>query len=621
MQRRCLLSELMLQARPEGYVGKQFAEGFTSYFVAGHFYGILSIEDGLTQDEGKQLLERFKEGLLAANINDLSSFESTVSSLILSLNFPAHVALAIGHEIDGILYVKTIGEGQIFFRRGTKFDQLISGDRSGSGYLKEFDLAVFTTTNIQDVIGTSEDIQAFVDMSPPQNVIEKINSEEYGEEETGFVALFVEFSKRDVIASTSILDEVGPKINDPLSQEEPETEESLPYPQQQPPQVGMPVVDMSDYRKEPSENSLMHLIRSKLFIIVTIIVLFALLAWSVIFGYQRRQAAALDQKVETTKLEIQKKLDQAKDEAFLNLDQSLVLLSDAKTRYEQLKQEAGESRAQKLQEIQTMITDAESSILKREEKPYDEFYDLALDAKNAKADAVGREEDMLTILDTTAKKVYVLDLQKKSLEEYTNSELADATLVSMYNDEVFFFNPSKGVMKFTSQSKVKALIEPDDEWGNIADIEIYNGNIYMLDSENSDIYKYLVTEGGYSDKTSYFGASGNSDLTDGTGMSIDSAVYVSTKTDLHKYLSGSPESFSPTFPNENPQFDSIYTTADEDQVYVLDTSQASVYALTKEGEYQRTLQSSVFATARGMYIFEGNVHVVSGGKIFSVSLD
>ncbi|QQS44185.1 hypothetical protein IPM65_01090 [Candidatus Roizmanbacteria bacterium] len=179
----------MLQARPEGYVGKQFAEGFTSYFVAGHYFGILSIEDGLTQDEGKQILERFKEGLLSSDVSDLSSFESTVSSLILSLNFPAHVALAIGTEIDGILYVKTIGEGQIFFRRGQRFDQLISGDTSGSGYLKEFDLAVFTTTRIQEVIGSSEDIQAFVDMSPPQNIIEKINSEEYGEEETGFVAL------------------------------------------------------------------------------------------------------------------------------------------------------------------------------------------------------------------------------------------------------------------------------------------------------------------------------------------------------------------------------------------------------------------------------------------------
>jgi len=613
----------MLQARPEGYVGKQFTEGFTSYFVAGHYYGVLSIEDGMNQDEGKQLLERFKEGLLSADVSDLTSFESTVSNLILSLNFPAHVALAIGTEIEGILYVKTIGEGQIYFRRGKQFDQLISGDRSGSGYLKEFDLAVFTTTKIQDVIGAAADIQAFVDMSPPQNIIEKINGEEYGEEETGFVALFVEFSKRDSVNTPSILDEVGPKINDPLSEKDPEQESrEIIHPQEaQYSQSGMPMVDMADYPQKRSENKLMHFIRSKAFIIVTIIVLFGLLTWSVVFGVQRRNAAELDKKVETTQVEIQKKLDQAKDEAFLNMDQSLVLLSDAKTQYEQLKQEIGDSRAQQIAEIKTMIDDAESSILKREEKPFDEFYDLALDAKDAKADAVGKEGDVLAILDTTAKKIYVLDLQKKSLEEYVNSDVTDATSVTIYNDEVFFLNPEKGVMKFTSQSKVKPLIEADDEWGKITDIEIYNGNIYLLDSGNSDIYKYLVTEGGYSDKNSYFGSAGTSGLDDATAMAIDSAVYVSTKTDLHKYISGAPESFSPTFPNENPQFDGIYTSADDEQVYVLDTAQASVYMLTKEGEYQRTIQSSAFAKASGIYVFEGKVHVVSGGKIFSVSLD
>ncbi|QQS44182.1 hypothetical protein IPM65_01075 [Candidatus Roizmanbacteria bacterium] len=64
-----------------------------------------------------------------------------------------------------------------------------------------------------------------------------------------------------------------------------------------------------------------------------------------------------------------------------------------------------------------------------------------------------------------------------------NGDLADATAVTLYNDEVFFFNPEKGVMKFTSQSKVNSLIPADDEWGKISDIEIYNGNIYLLDSE------------------------------------------------------------------------------------------------------------------------------------------
>lgn len=608
----------MLQARPEGYIGKQFAEGFTSYFIAGRYSGVLSIEDGLTQDEGKQLLEKFKEGLLSADVQDLAGFESTVSNLILSLNFPAHVGLAIGMEMQGVLYVKTVGEGQIYFRRGKQFDELVSGDTSASGYLKEFDLAVFTTTRIQDVIGKSEDIQAFVDMLPPQDIIEKINSEEYGEEEQGFVALFVEFTTKTAVAAPSIFDEAGPKINDPMAIEE---EETSPYPPASLSVGGIPVVDRGEYQKSNSSSKIVQFVRSKGFIIATIVILFALLAWSVVFGYQRRQAEALNKRIETTKVEIQTKLDQAKEGAFLNMEESLVLLSDAKTLLAQLKQDAGEAKSSELDQIEKMINEAESSILKREEKPFDEFYDLALKAKDAQGDALAVADDSVAILDRSAKKVYVLDLQKKSLDEYVHADVSDAGIVALYNNEVFFASSGKGVMKFTSQNKVRTMIEPDSDWGEIVDMEIYNGNIYLLDNRQGEIYKYLVTEGGYSDKNSYTASGQSDDLSNATDMTIDSAVYVATGNDLSKYLAGTSESFSPTFPNKDPGFDRIYTTPDLEQVYVLDQKQASVYILTKEGEYQRTLQSSIFATANGLYIFENAVHVLSDGKLYSVSLD
>ncbi|QQS44184.1 hypothetical protein IPM65_01085 [Candidatus Roizmanbacteria bacterium] len=59
---------------------------------------------------------------------------------------------------------------------------------------------------------------------------------------------------------------------------------------------------MADYKKEPAQNKIMDIIRSKGFIVVTVIVLFMLLAWSVMWGNQRRQAAALDKKLKRLKL-------------------------------------------------------------------------------------------------------------------------------------------------------------------------------------------------------------------------------------------------------------------------------------------------------------------------------
>ena len=187
----------MFSARPEGYKGKQFEHGFTEFFITGNFYGVLSFEDGTTEKDGKKRLESFKEGLLSAEIDNLSSFEHTVSDLILKLNFPAHVGLSIGMLYKEALYVKTVGAGQVYFRRGKTFDVLLSGDKTASGYLNQYDLALFTTTKIQDLIGKTEDIQAFIEVEKPADIVQKLNDQEYGEEDQGFVALFVEFGQSE----------------------------------------------------------------------------------------------------------------------------------------------------------------------------------------------------------------------------------------------------------------------------------------------------------------------------------------------------------------------------------------------------------------------------------------
>jgi len=592
----------MLSARPEGYVGKQYAEGFTSYIIAGSYLGVVSIEDGLSQDEGKKLLESFKQGLIAADIHDLAGFETTVSSLILSLNFPVHVGFALGMQQDQILYLKTVGSGQIYYRRGKKLSLLVSGNSSASGYLTEFDMPIFTTSKIEDVIGEAADTLAFVELMSPQEIIEKIHTEEYGDEEQGFVALFAEYNSKGLVKQPSILDAMEPKINDPIADS-----------------VDQVIVPSFTPTTQVSFISrIRSAFQNKIVIIGVIVLLFGLLSWSVFFGYQRRQAAALNSRIEATSTEIQKILVDAEDGALVNLDASIALIADAKTALETLKSEAGTSHQDKIAAIGKQIADAEAAIMKRDEIPSTEFYDLALGAKAAVADALGVEKQSVALLDRSAKKAYVLDLENKSLKEYINSDIKDASIIALYNDAVYIFSVTKGVQKFTSQSKLNTLVEPDSEWGNIVDMELYNGNIYLLDEKNDEIYKYLVTEGGFSDKRSYLSSS--QDLSSARSMSIDSAIYIAKKDSLKKYSSGAAEPFKPQLPTAETEFDAVFAPKDEEMVYVLDSTHASVYILTKEGEYVRQLQSSIFGKAQGILSFDSSVLVLVGSKIYSVSV-
>jgi len=499
----------MLAARPEGYKGKQLENGFTEFFITGNFYGVLSFEDGVSQEEGKKLLESFKEGLVSADIQNLSSFEHEVSDLILKLNFPAHVGIAVGMLYHDALYVKTVGNGQIYFRRGNTFDLLLSGDKTASGYLNQFDLAVFTTTKIQDLIGKTEDLHVFIEMAKPVDILQKLNDQEYGEEEQGFSALFVEFGET-VQNQISTQVQTTPGVQ-PLS--------SLQSPDEQAPAVALENIQSIQKTSETQSmiSKLFDFFRTKQFTIVAAVIILALLTWSVVFGYKRREAEKVQKRIETVSLEIDKKLSEAKEEAFLNMDQSLILIADAKTLVTQLKKEVGGKNEGEIVKIESKIQDAENKIVKKESKDFEEFYDLTLENKDAQGMEIAKEGELVAILDVKQNTIYVLDVTSKSLTKYVNKDVASAVAVGIYSSDVFFATSDNGLYKFTSQSKVNTIVQKDSDVKNIVDMELYNGNIYVLDEGADEIYKYLVTEGGYSDKKSYFGDGQTIRLDDATG--------------------------------------------------------------------------------------------------------
>jgi len=600
----------MLLARPEGYVGKQKENCFIEQFFAGNFYGVVSL-DGINDDEGKKLIDFFKQGLLSGSITDLTSFENTISSLILKLNFPVHVGMSIGMHFKDALYLKTVGDGIVYFRRGKEVDVILTGDKIASGFINTYDLAIFTTEKISDVIGTTEDLSAFIRSSKPSEIIEKIHHEDYGEDEMGFAVLFVEFGP--VSNSNSSLGIQADTVS--------EFSES----------VGSVVIsENNSLRSNERTNSLeysnkyskyLKLITSKKMTIIAALALLIILTWSVVFGHQRRLAAIIDKQVTTATEQVKIKLSEAEDEAFLNIDKSTILITDAKKILEDLKKNVGEGKASEILQIQKLIDEAEKSIMKKEDKDFEQFYDLTLENELATGEMFTKDGELVAILDAKQQTIYTLDVSNKSITEYVDPDVSNAVAVGLFNEDVYFITPSKGVMKFTTQSRVRTIIEADKEWGNIIDMKLFNGNIYLLDSKSDEIYKYLVTENGYSDKVSYFNSGQAADLSNATSFVIDSAIYISAGENIYKYLSGDSESFSPKFPEENVSYDDVYTDGDIESVYVLDKAKGSVYVLSKDGTYEKQISSSIFTKSKGIYVYENKIHALSGSVIYSISLE
>lgn len=605
----------MFNAQVSGYVGKQFEKGFIGYVESGPCYILLSVQDGFTEETGKEILENVKEAVLHADISSLSSFENIISSQIFKQNLPAHFSLAAGYLHDNHLYVKTVGDGEVYYRRGKEFAKLIAGDKSAAGQVQEYDCAVFTTGTIKQVLGETTDIQLFVDMNAPKDIFEKLQNEEYDEEERGFAAIFVEFTTQAVLKSapTSSLG-----IN-PFADVTHTAPQETVTPKEPPTAIKENTVVNDEIKSNRRIFPTWRLGGSKKIALLLAIVLFGILLWSVVFGYERRAAAQFATKVEEAAQNIEEKLQQAEKEAFLNLDTSLQLLTQSKEELASLKAESEGRNSSELSKIEKRIQQVESGIVKKEEKTAGEFYDLALEIKEAVGSNMYVEEDTVAILDSKNKTVYLLSLDKKAIEKYTASELKDATLVTLYEGTIYFFNEKEGIFRFNTQNKVKKIITADTDWGMIADLEIFNGNLYLLDSSSNEIYKYTPTESGYADKTSYITA-GNVDFSEATGLAIDASIYVSSGTLVQKFTRGSAEKFETEFPEKSVSLSGIYTDEEMEQVFTWDKNKSVIYILEKDGGYVRQIQSSILKSATDFFVYGDAIYVLSGSKLYQILL-
>jgi len=378
--------------------GSQFKEGFSGFFTDSNFFIVLSIEEGITPENGASLFETFKSEFAAKQITSLNEFDTELSALIVKLNFPAHFSLATGYIHNDVLYVKTVGKGQVYFRRGKDFDLLMSGDKSASGYVQEYDMVVFTTTKINELLGQTHDIKVFVDLDPPEDIVEKLRNENYEEAEEGFIGVFTEFTSQiqqpleqpSMQADTQEAAMIGPVITpsfppevviSPVSPPNPVVVPSAvvspPPPQiqtQSPPvPVSTPAVEMNlspsttpgfSSKNKFSVMPLFALIRSKKIAFVIVAVLFVILLWSVVFGYQRRASAQQQEKIEVATQEIDAKLKEAEDEAFLDPDSAKALIAETKNIYTDLEKSLNGQKTDELAKLQSHIEQSESCIFK-----------------------------------------------------------------------------------------------------------------------------------------------------------------------------------------------------------------------------------------------------------------
>ncbi len=587
----------MLKAQLAVYLGKDTENGFFGFIPEEKFFLVVDIEEGLSKELGREMLNKIKKDFQIKKVGNLTDFENFINEEIKNYNLPAGLSLATGLVVDNICYLKTIGSGLIFLQRKNKLTKIIEGEKTASGFIEKKDFFVLTTTKFVNLFG-EKNLERIFDNKKPNQVVESLASEMNINRDSGVVALFLQFFENEIeyrqqekrakiVTKPQVLEKTQLFLTKLLQK-------------------------FQDYQAEGGKKRTLTMGLA----VVIVIILF----WSVGLGVVRRQEGLTNEKIKKSEELITQKLDQAEEVASLNLPRAQALVIEARKELNSLKKEVKEDRAE-IKEIENLINKKENKIVKKEDKKYEEFYDLTLDKKEAQGDSLYLNEDTLAILDKAQGAIYLLSLSKKSLDKVINTEIKNASTIAAYQYDTFFLVPSKGIYKVGEDGRAKIVIKYDKDWGKIKSMSIYNGNIYLLDSGKSKIYKYIVAEDGYGEKIDYLKSEDAISLDQATSLMIDSSLYIGFPDYTAKFTAGGRETFRTSFPDENFNLTKIFTTKDLEKVYSWDKDKGSLYILSKNGTYEKQIQSTILGKGNDIVVYDDVCYVLIKEKIYQVDLD
>ena len=556
------------------YLGHEKPDGFSGFVNENNLFLSLEIEVGILPDKGRELMASIKEQISTIIIENLQQFDSFISKLIKDKNLPAGFSLSSGYLKNNIFYLKTIGQGRIYIRRKNQLALLIQNDETASGYIEENDFFIFTFNKFMELLGGESVLNKRIDHRPISEIIDEITPDLQIKDDQGTAALFLQL-----------------KI----------IEENV-----------KPVDDFFEHPVKKSQKTLTF---------ITVFILGIILFWSVGLGYRRRSQENNQQKINLTKELINQKLGQAEQVAFLNMTSALSLITASKEEVKKLKKEVPllptqSGFAGQLEELDNKILQVENKILKKEEKKYTEFFDLAVDDKNAKGDQLYLFDDHLVVSDKNQGVLYDLSLEKKSLDKDQSSEIKKSSLIALFEEKKYFYISGEGIYQIVN-GKAKKVIENDKDWGNIIDMVVFNGNIYLLDQGKDEIWKYLAGVE-FGNKNSYFSSGQAIDLSAINSLAIDSSIYLAGDSVMIKYTSGLRDEFKVNLPNDKVNLKKIFTSRDLEKVYGWDKDRGSVYVMGKNGDYQEEINSKILSLASDIIVYKNFIYVLQGSKIYKI---
>jgi len=312
---------------------------------------------------------------------------------------------------------------------------------------------------------------------------------------------------------------------------------------------------------------------------------------------------------------IENKLEDAQNLRVINPPKARSLVSEAEKELEKLS--AKDPQAQTLR-------DKLDSLLIQINKIFTvkltEFKDLSalkgkIDTSNVKIAA-----SSLFVLDKGTGSVYKVGLSDKKDSIFISEKKGLQNIA--VTDDFVYAQTSKAIWKVnTFSQKEDQVSASSSSWKNLIGADLYRENLYLLDKEAKQIWKYVPAAKGLGGPQKYFEESLEESP---VSFAVDGAVWVASERELSKYYAGKKDAFTiKNSPKTFSEIVGIYTKDAQKNIYVLDKGAGGVMAIEKSsGEYQGFFKSAEIKKAVSLAVDEPNkkAYLLIEDAIFSFNL-
>lgn len=559
-------------------------------------YGVVEVvdPDGRARDWGVKVLTRLSEltsdppkSLKATRDIAARAMEDRVVSLILFV------------PVGAILYVVLLGDGKVLLKRADHLASLMDQPGAISGEVREGDTLILMTRSVIQSL-SHEEMSVLFDHLDASVVAEKMTLALHKKERT----------LTAVGGGAALIFQV--KGLTPVEAEEPPA-----------PRTGISAASGRVVKR--LHNMPIAWRRPMVLVTALLIVLFIT---SVILGIAKQRGQRVQDDVALVLTDAQHAFDEGVSLLALNPVKGRERLTVARdalgTIQEGLSPSSIEGKA--VAKLYKDVIDQLAVAMQIQRTEPALFYDLSLLKAQASISSFGQYSGTVVLLDTRGATVATLAIPSKNGKIIAGGEsYRGASIVAMHGDRVYVLVDGGIHRVSTSENKTTPLvIKKDDQWGTIVSMTSYGGNLYLLDTAKSRIWKYVATDLGFSETREYLNPDTLPDLSQATGMAVDGGVWVGTKDGkILRFVQGREETFAARGVEPLLGKTLVVTSTEEDKnLYVLDSDNKRVVVLDKDGVYlaQYIWTGQIVPTQLVVSEKLKLILLLADGKLYSIEL-